>query len=272
MIGLAGSSEAVHPRPTGDGRYVPSRGMRPVGRQQRVHDVRRLRDVLRGAVQGGWFPNCQLPSEVELMASHQASRATVRAALALLRSEGLIERTQGIGTHAVVSTAETPLLEAHGVIKPSRESIWNQRMRPREIDRSVVPAPPTAAGRLGVAPGTPCLRLEYVALYEEQPVALATNYVLFPEAGKLRDTPFVSDWYRLLADAGVALSDSEFIFGCELADAPLASVLGIREGAPLISMEQIIYDLDGRPFDLAFIHTRGERFRFVSRGSSKELA
>jgi GntR family transcriptional regulator len=228
--------------------------------------------MLRGAVQGGHYPDGQLPGEAELMATHRASRATVREALTLLRAEGLIERTQGIGTHVVLKPVKTSLPEAHGVIKPTRDSMFNQRMRPRELDRSVVPAPVTVATRLGVAPGTPCLRLDYVALHDEEPIAVATNYVLFPEAGQLMDTPFVSDWYRLLDDAGVQLSDSEFIFDCELADAPLASVLGIREGAPLISMEQIIYDLSGRAFDLAFIHTRGERFRFVSRGSSKELS
>ncbi|GHF64103.1 GntR family transcriptional regulator [Amycolatopsis bartoniae] len=244
--------------------------MKPVS-QQRVHDVRRLRDMLRAAVQGGHYPDGHLPSEAELMASHQASRATVRQALTLLRAEGLIERTQGIGTHTAVKPVKTSLPEAHGVIKPSRDSLLNQRMRPRELDRSVVPAPPTAAERLGVAPGTPCLRLEYVALHDEEPIAVATNYVLFPEAGQLLGTPFVSDWYRLLDDARVELSDSEFIFDCELADALLASVLGIREGAPLILMEQLIYAPDGRPFDLAFIHTRGERFRFVSRGT-KELS
>jgi GntR family transcriptional regulator len=271
MISLAGNTEIIHRRSLGNGEYLPSPRMRPVARQQRVHEVRRLRDMLRGAVQDGWYPGGQLPSEAELMASHQASRATVRAALALLRAEGLIERTQGIGTHAVVKPVKTSLPEAHGVIKPARDSMFNQRMRPRELDRSVVPAPRTVAERLGVAAGTPCLRLEYVALHEEEPVAIATNYVLFPEAERLRDTPFVSDWYRLLGDAGVELSDSEFVFGCELADAPLASVLGIREGSPLISMEQLIYDGHGRPFDLAFIHTRGERFRFVSRETRKEL-
>jgi GntR family transcriptional regulator len=246
--------------------------MGSASQQQRVHAVRRLRDMLRAAVQGWRYPDGQLPSEAELMATHQASRATVRQALALLRAEGLIERTQGIGTHAVAKPVKTSLQEAHGVIKPSRESLFNQRMRPRELDRSVVPAPTTVAERLGAAPGTPCLRLEYVALHDEEPIAVATNYVLFPEAEQLRSTPFVSDWYRMLDDAGVELSDSELVLGCELADASLASVLGVREGAPLISMEQIIYDVSGRAFDLAFIHTRGERFRFVSRGTKELLS
>jgi GntR family transcriptional regulator len=265
MIGLASNSEVMHRRSVGNGRCLASRKMSPVSPQQRVHEVRRLRDMLRAAVQGGRYDDGQLPSEAELMASHRATRATVRQALALLRAEGLIERTQGIGTHAVLHPVSTELPEAHGVISPGRDSMFNRRMRPRVLDRSVVPAPATVADRLGVARATQCLRLEYVALHEEEPVALATNYVLFPQAERLRHTPFVSDWYALLADAGVELSESEFVFGCELADELLASVLGIREGAPLIAMEQIIYDRHGRPFDLAFIHTCGERFRFVSR-------
>ncbi|MCX4094931.1 GntR family transcriptional regulator [Nocardia sp. alder85J] len=240
--------------------------------EQAGHDVRRLRDILRAAVRGGSYPRGLLPSEAQLMAAHTASRATVRAALAALRDEGLIERTQGVGTHAVVAPVRTSLPEAHGVIAPARDSMFNQRMRPRELDRSVIAAPDLVAARLETAPGTPCLRLEYVALHEDEPIAIATNYVLFPEAAKLRDTPFVSDWYRLLADSGVALSESEFVFDCEPAGAALAAVLGIRAGTPLMAMEQLIFDLDGRPFDLAFIHTRGERFRFVSRGTSRSPA
>ena len=272
MITLTRNTGVTGERSVGNGSCLPSRSMRTAAGQQRVEGVRRLRDILRAAVRGGNYPHGQLPGEAELMTSYRASRATVRAALALLRTEGLIERTQGVGTHAVLAPVKTSLREAHGVIKPARDSMFNQRMRPRELDRSLVAAPGAVAERLEIDAGTPCLRLEYVALLNEEPIALATNYVRFPAADKLRDTPFVSDWYRLLADAGVALSDSEFVFDCESADASLAAALGIREGAPLISMEQIIYDLDGRPFDLAFIHTRGEHFRFVSRGSSRELS
>jgi GntR family transcriptional regulator len=250
-------------RSPGNGLSLASRRMSTW--HQRAHDVRRLRDLLRAAVHGGDYPDGQLPSEAELMATHRVSRATVREALALLRAEGLIERIQGIGTHAVVHAVSTDLTEAHGVIAPGRDSMFNRRMRPRVVDRSVVPAPATVAARLRVPPETRCLRLEYVALLEEEPIALATNYVLFPEAGRVRHTPFVSDWYALLTDAGVELSKSEFVFGSEPADPLLAAVLGIRVGAPLISMEQLIYDGRGRAFDLAFIHTRGERFRFVSR-------
>ncbi|WP_329252591.1 GntR family transcriptional regulator [Actinoallomurus sp. NBC_01490] len=232
-----------------------------------THDahVRRLRDLLRSAVLRGGFPGGQLPGEPELMASYGATRAVVREALALLRREGLIDRRQGVGTHIVAHAVLARLAEAHGAADPRVDSVFNRRLRPRVLDRSTIPLPAIAAERLGVPPGIPCLRLEYVALLDEEPTALATNYVLFPEAERLLAMPFDSDWYALLRDAGVGLGESEFVVGCSPADATTAPLLDVTEGAPLITLEQVIRDAAGRPFDLAHIHTRGDRFLFVSR-------
>jgi GntR family transcriptional regulator len=230
-----------------------------------AHEVRRLRDLLRSAVLRGAYPGGALPGEAELMAAHALSRNTVREALALLREEGLIERTQGVGTHVVATAVLTRLAEAHGAADPVRDSIFNRRMRPQVLDCSVLAAPDPVAGRLGVAAGTPVLRLEYVALLGDEPMGLATNYVLFPEAAAVRDTPFVSDWYALLADAGVRLGESEFVFGCASADPLTAPLLEVPPGSPLIAMEQLITDPDGRRFDVAYVHTRGDRFLFISK-------
>jgi GntR family transcriptional regulator len=232
----------------------------------RAHDVRRLRDLLRFAVLGGGYPGGHLPSESELMAVHGASRATVREALAQLRADGLIERTQGIGTHVVATPVTTRMAEVHGVVSPGPNGVLSSgRTRPRVLDLSVIPAPPTVAAGLGVAAGTSCLRLDYVALFDDEPVAVATNYVLFPEAGMLLDRPFRSDWYEFMAAGGVEFGTSEFVIGCELADAAVAAELGVPEGTPVTSLEQTISDLAGRPFDLAFIYMLGRRFRIVSR-------
>jgi GntR family transcriptional regulator len=222
--------------------------------------------MLRAAVQGGRYPDGQLPSEAALMASHGSTRAAVREVLATLRSEGLIERTQGIGTHAVVRQVSARLMEAHGATAPTPDSMFNRRTRPHVLDRSELPAPASVADRLGVPIGTPCLRLEYVAIYEDEPMGVATNYVLFPEAARLRDCPFVTDWYALMADAGVELGESTFVIGCEVAEPLIAEVLGVSVGAPTFAIEQVIADLDGRLFDLAYGHMRADRFRLVSHG------
>lgn len=271
LAGAAVSNgEVITRRRDGNAGYLASGRVRAASRQQRTearaHDVRRLCDMLRAAVQGGRYPDGHLPSEAELMTSHGATRATVREVLAILRSEGLIERTQGIGTHAVVRQVSTRLMEAHGASAPTPDSLFNRRTRPHVLDRSELPAPASVADRLGVPAGTPCLRLEYVAIYEDEPMGVATNYALFPEAAPLRDCPFVTDWYALMADAGVALGESTFVIGCELADSLVAEVLGISPGAPTFVIEQTIADPNGRLFDLAFVHTRADRFRLVSHG------
>jgi GntR family transcriptional regulator len=242
-----------------------------VTRSGRTHEVRRLRDLVRTAVLRAEFPGGALPSEGELMAAHGVTRGTVREALALLRAEGLIQRTQGVGTHSVSTAVDSLLDEAHGVASPAQDSIFNRRMRPRVLDCAVIPAPQTVARHLAVEPGVPCLRLEYVALLADEPYGLATNYVLYPEAAALPDTPFVSDWYALLADAGVLLGESEFVVGCVLADRVTAPVLGVAEGAPLMALEQTISDPAGRPFDFAYVYSRADRSRFVSRASRRPI-
>ncbi|WP_425826744.1 GntR family transcriptional regulator [Streptomyces fractus] len=237
----------------------------------RDHDIRRLRDLLRAAVLGDAYPDGQLPSEASLMAAHGVTRATVREALALLRRDGLIERVQGVGTQALFTSVTTQLAEAHGAVRPSRGSIFSNGLRPRVLDRSVVPAPTLVAHRLDIRAGEPCLRLEYVSLLGEEPHALATNYVLFPEAERLTGTPFTSHWYALLDEAGVVLGESEFVIDGALADPITSRTLGVADGTPLISMEQAIYDPAGRAFNVAFIQIRADRFRFVSRARSADL-
>ncbi|WP_329362103.1 GntR family transcriptional regulator [Streptomyces sp. NBC_00669] len=262
----------VRDRKPGGNRMRPAwHRMRPVppspGRREtaRVHEVRRLRDMIRTTIQRDGYPGGLLPHESELMAGHGMSRATVREALAMLRADGLIERTQGVGTHVVTATVTTGLAEAHGAVRPTANGLFDRRMRPRVLDRSRIPVPGTVAERLGVPLGTPCLRLEYVGLLDEEPLLVATNYALYPEAERLGDSPFVSDWYALMAAAGAAFGQSEFVIGSELADPLTADMLGLRPGAPLLAMEQVIYDPDGRPFDVAFIYTRSDRMRFMSR-------
>jgi GntR family transcriptional regulator len=237
----------------------------PRERSPREQEVRRLHDLLRAAVLSGRFTG-QLPGERALMSGYGATRATVREALAMLRSERLVERSQGVGTHAVIGPPKTTMDEALGVIGESE--MLDAATRPRVLDRSTLPAPDTLAAWLGVVPGTPCLRLEYVAMHEGMPSAIATNYVLYPEAKQLLDTPFRAHWYTLLADAGVVLGESEFVMDCVQADPMSAALLETTPGLPLLAVEQTIADPAGRRFNVAIIRIRPDRIRFVSRASA----
>ncbi|HVK31550.1 MAG TPA: GntR family transcriptional regulator, partial [Burkholderiaceae bacterium] len=61
----------------------------------------RVKQFLKdGLAQGRWAPGELMPSEAELVARFEVSRMTVNRALRELQSEGLVQRTQGVGTFA----------------------------------------------------------------------------------------------------------------------------------------------------------------------------
>ncbi len=61
----------------------------------------RVKQFLKdGLADGAWPPGTQMPSEAELVARFRVSRMTVNRALKELQAEGLVERSQGVGTFA----------------------------------------------------------------------------------------------------------------------------------------------------------------------------
>lgn len=61
----------------------------------------RVKQFLKeGLAAGHWPPGAQMPSEAELVARFGVSRMTVNRALKELQAEGLVERSQGLGTFA----------------------------------------------------------------------------------------------------------------------------------------------------------------------------
>lgn len=222
--------------------------------------ARRLRDVLRTNVLSGVYPDGLLPAENELMLTHSASRSTVREALSMLRSEGVVERVQGIGTFSVARRYVAAIAELHGDGDGPADGV-----RPHVLDRSVVPAPDGVARKLQLSIGTPVLRLEYVAYLEREPICLATNYAAFPEAEAMMSAPFVADWYTMMDAANVPMGGSEWVMSCLNADAAVARLLDVAPGTALMLGEELIWDADGRPFDFAVCYIRTDRYVFSSQ-------
>jgi GntR family transcriptional regulator len=78
---------------------------------------RQLADTLRTAISTGQFATGdQLPTELELCATHNVSRHTARDALRLLTDEGLIERKRGVGTRVKADQPTGPFSQEWGDI------------------------------------------------------------------------------------------------------------------------------------------------------------
>jgi GntR family transcriptional regulator len=235
----------------------------------RVEDAaRRVRDLLRCQIFSGAYPSHFLPSENELMGKFGVQRAAVRQSLAMLRSEGVVERLQGIGTFAVRDRFVTGLSEIHG---EKEDGGLLDRTRPEILDETVVPAPDFVTAKLGLGSGENVLRLEYVSYFDGAPQGVATNYVAFPEADALAGTPFKTDWYQLLSDSDLTIGSSEWVLGCINADPSVASLLELPPAAAVMLGEQVICDDGGRPYDFAVCYIRTDRYAFSTRATNVEV-
>jgi GntR family transcriptional regulator len=237
----------------------------------RGHSARRLRDLLRSSVLRGYFPDGALPSEAEMMRTHRVSRGAVRDALNMLREEGLVSRVQGMGTFVVSPAVLSRMVEIHGMKPVSVNGVWDGAQRPEILDCSVVPTPEAVAARVQPTVSATCLRVEYVATVAGEAMGMACNYVTFPEAQALLEVKFETDWYAYLRSAGLAVGSSEFLIGCASADVGVAKLLDLPSGRAILTLEQLICDRDGRPFNVAFCASRSDRFGLVSIAVSEHM-
>lgn len=113
--------------------------------------VRVKQHLKDGLAHGRWAPGELMPSEAELVAQFEVSRMTVNRALRELQAEGLVQRTQGVGTFAAplhrVSSTLT-IRDIHEEI----ESRGHRHEAQVHVQRAEKAAAPLAA-QLGVAPG-----------------------------------------------------------------------------------------------------------------------
>jgi len=128
-----------------------------------------------GLAAGRWAPGALMPSEAELVAEFGVSRMTVNRALRELQGEGLVQRTQGVGTFAAPLHKVSSTL----TIRDLHEEITargHQHHAVVHLQRRENAAAPLAA-QLGVAPGSPVFHTLIVHFENGVPLQCEDRYV-----------------------------------------------------------------------------------------------
>ena len=107
--------------------------------------------LLAGLHSGLWSPGARMPSEAALVAEFGVSRMTVNRALRELQTEGLVQRSQGLGTYA----APLHRVSSQLTLRDLHEEIEARGHRHQAIVhvQRAEPASTALAAQLGVAPG-----------------------------------------------------------------------------------------------------------------------
>ncbi|MER5254526.1 MULTISPECIES: GntR family transcriptional regulator [unclassified Streptomyces] len=227
-------------------------------RRLRADQARQLADLLRHQVRTGGFPSGVLPLEGTLGSDYHVSRNTVRQALDLLRTEGLLERQPGVGTVVVAEKYPHGLNRLQGLA----ETLHEHGDVTNEV-RTVgpVPAPAPVARRLGLVEHTDVLYIERLRRLNGLPLSLDLTYVPMDIGSGLIGCDLENtDVFRLLETlTGQSLGTAEITLEAVNADVHSAAVLEAPRGVAVLMLERLTSLADGRPVDLEFIRFRGDR-------------
>jgi GntR family transcriptional regulator len=233
-----------------------TKGLPDGGKAQRVF-LHLHQEIARGV----YAPGSVLPGEQKLAVTLGVSRVTVRRALDVLEADGLIERRAGSGTVVCAQKASPTMAADFSTLMPQLvEMGQNTTARLLSFSYGVPPAGVAAAmGLDGQARVQAAVRLRLV---EGEPFSHLTTWV--PEAiaqnyteAELATTPL----YRLLERSGVKVDAAHQTVSATLASPEVAEALGVRVGAPLLSLDRVVRDEEGRGVEYLAALYRPEMFR-----------
>ena len=226
-----------------------------------VQVLRRIEaDILTGRLAAG----SRLAPERELGARLGVARNTLRRALATLAEKGLIQ-ARGRGGWVVVGPAVTERIEG-----PPSFTEWAAR-HGFVVTSSVIAArsraaTPGEAGDLRIVAASRIFELERVRFIEGVPISLDRS-VLHPRLiPALKGVDFANrSLYGTVRErAGVIPSRAEVVVRAVPANARQASLLTVREGDPLLELDEMTFDQYDEPFETARLLNRGDRYGFAT--------
>jgi GntR family transcriptional regulator len=234
-----------------------------------------IADRLRAQISSGALePGQRLPSEPDLAVEYDASRNTVRLAIALLINQGLVVSRQGLGTFVVEPTKPFTALLSR-IHEPSSEqhaSLALPVVSPAEDDSELVrlivetgSASSSVAEKLDLKPGEPVVIRRSQYFIGDVPWQLINSYypsdvakgTALEQAGVIE-----SGSIGVLADLGYPQQGFVDEIGARMPNAREFDFFRLVSGTPVIVVNRTAYGSD-RPIRLTRYIYRGDRVRLL---------
>ncbi|QWG21344.1 phosphonate metabolism transcriptional regulator PhnF [Bradyrhizobium sediminis] len=219
--------------------------------------------IERGIADGNFASGERLPGEMEIAETYRVNRHTVRRALAALAERGLVRAERGSGTYVEAPRMAYPLRSRTRF----SEIVGAGGREPRGqlIGASQEPATRELARQLGVKTGAPLVRIEALRLADRTPICVGTTWLAaarFPDAGRVYER--VRSMTKLLAHYGIRdYRRTSTRVAAAIVDAFDAIRLDLALGRPVLVVDSVDVDADGKPLLTTHARFAAERIEFV---------
>lgn len=207
--------------------------------------------------------NSRLPSEPDLAKQLGVSRATLREAMRMFETQGLIRRRQGAGTFIVglVPVLEGGLEVLESMLTLARRT--NLQVGPGEVTISQILADAESAKALEVAEGSRLVQVTRTMRADSRPVAYLVDTlpdnVIRPEELTSKFSGSVLDY---LLQRGDPLTVSRADISATVASAEVAKMLEIQRGDVLLHFTARLFTASGSVVDFSHSYFLPGYFNF----------
>jgi GntR family transcriptional regulator len=211
---------------------------------------RQVADAIRRRIGAGEYSSGALETEAELGRAYGVSRITVRKALELLRSEGIVTSRKGSGWRVAVD----PLRQVLGTFPTVEAALRDDghTFSRRILQFSYAVAPADVARRLSMPAADEVLVVRRLNYADEHVFDLVTTWVPADVAAPLsRADVEAHGVYGSLRAHGVPVGEVLQTITAAIATPDDAKLLGIHADSPVLVVEQLTTDPNGRPIKLS---------------------
>lgn len=203
--------------------------------------------AIEEAIEDGRLPRgSKLDGEIQLAEQLGISRPTMREAIKRLVEKGLLVRRRGIGTIVAPKPVRraVALTSLYDDLKEA-----GREPKTRVLSFAEVPCPPEIAEQLGVSAGTKVFRFERLRVAGIDPIALMRNHIPADLLAMDREGLEQAGLYELMREGGVAPQMASQRIGAKKAGDEEAELLEIEAGDPILTMDRVAFDSNGRPVE-----------------------
>ncbi|OFW59579.1 MAG: hypothetical protein A2133_09995 [Actinobacteria bacterium RBG_16_64_13] len=216
---------------------------------------------------GTYAAGSRLPSGSQLCQEFEVSPMTVRRALSMLESQGLVTGVRGRGTFARSLNLSDSVFRLD-----SLTGEWlDESAEIRLLSASMTKADEKVAAMLGVALGDRVVYLRRLVLYDSNPAMYHTEYIIYDPRRPLVESQLQLTSLHAFLDSGRAnrFPRGELTLTAVNLDAESAQALGQPEGALALCLEHVFQNNDRTTVSWGWFLLRAELFRLRARLGSE---
>lgn len=207
---------------------------------------------------GSWPEHSRVPSENELATQFNVSRMTARRALQELTKQGVLYRTQGVGSFVASAKSQSALLEIRNIADEiqARGHFHSAEL----VQLSQIPCPSIVASALGLQRNDAVFFSLIVHYDNQQPLQLEARFVNPKQVPDYLLQDFTQQTPHEYLSAVAPLTEADHVVEAILPDTFTCKYLRIAQHEPCLRLTRRTFSRGGA-VSFAYLTSAGSRYR-----------